>query len=51
MAVIELNDHEIKALLFAAKADLETVNNDIETFAGDDEPLLSAIQKLEAFDA
>lgn len=44
---IQLEDYEIKALLFAARADLETINNDIEEFAGDDEPLLSAIQKLE----
>ena len=47
MSSIELRDDEIKALLFAAKSDLETVNSDIETFSGDDEPLLSAIAKLE----
>lgn len=47
MNILELRDDELQALLFAAKSDLETINSDIETFAGDDEPLLSAIAKME----
>lgn len=38
---------EIDALLFAARADLETVNGAIEEFAGEDEALITAIEKLE----
>jgi len=45
--LINLDEHELKAVIFAVKSDLETVNNDIEEYAGEDEILLSALQKLE----
>lgn len=46
--MIDLDQHELRAVIFAVKSDLETVNNNIENFVGDDEPLLSALAKLEA---
>ncbi len=45
---IELTERERQAVLFALKADLATVEGDIEEFAGDDEVLRPVIARLEA---
>jgi len=45
--MIDLTPEELKAVIFAVKSDLETVNGNIEEFIGEDEILLSALQKLE----
>ena len=47
LKTVTFTDNEIKALIFAVKADLETVNAAIEEFAGEDETLMTVLQKLE----
>ena len=45
--MLNLSKRELNALIFAIKSDLETINNDIEEFAGEDELLLPVLQQLE----
>ena len=48
-SMIDLTPDELIAVIFAVKADLQIVENDIEEFIGQDEVLLSALQKLENY--
>lgn len=43
----ELSKEELKAVIFAVKADLEVVRNALDEFGRDEEILVSALKKLE----
>lgn len=47
MVEIELSPEEVKVVLFALRSDLETVENNIEEFPGEDETIMTIIAKIE----